>query len=123
MQRNSWKKKVVEWLPGSVIDRLDLPNAGYRLDRSTWLLRDQKKSDTSTLKDEMSSAFVCAATSYIIFLPSCFFSSDYRYTPRELNNLLNEEFRASWSYTSSSVFLPHLTFIPDKLTEVTVLAF
>lgn len=81
--------------PRSVIDRFDLSNVGYRSDRSTWLLPgDRKKLDASTLEDEMSLAFVCTATSYITYT-SCFFPSDYRYTPRELNNLLNKEFRAS----------------------------
>lgn len=67
----SYAEKSVEekggrgWLPGSVIDRLDLPNAAYRSDRSTWLLRDREKSDASALEDEMSPAFVCAATSHV----------------------------------------------------------
>lgn len=94
MQRKPWKKKV-GWFPRSVIDRLDLPNAGYRSDRSTWLLRDRKKPDARLSKMKWAPLLCARPHRTLLSYTSCFFSPDYRYTPRELNNLLNKKFRAS----------------------------
>lgn len=111
-ERCSGRKR---WLVGIGYRSARSPQTlGYRSDRSARALahtcaHSEIERSPRLFGDKTSSVLLCAPPRLCVYVRACIYMpamphvllplSDYRYISRELNNLLNEEFRAAFIYS------------------------